>query len=414
MKSNFAFKVLNCNVQSLFLVLLLLLQEKCFYLIPFGWFYVINSNQQQIIMVLISIFSFILMLLMHKIKQTKFAFIALLAFLSCYIATFVYSVSANRQSILDVFISSNYFLMIFAFPLFFSIIREEGIVSFLRKIIFLSFVNIIVCWLQYIGAGFGIVFTRMNLDGNRFGALRVWDMSETLTCVGIIVSLIFFLYMETKERYLYLFIYVLGFLGNVFVSKGRIVLIGILLSSVFIVLYKFKKNAISFLIVFILVLAFLWMLPSTGIGKMYFSSFGQVETDTASIRLREYEYYWRQICSNPIWGNGFIRDNGDSAAVILRGPTAQYSRTDVGLIGVWNTIGLVGVLWFLLMHMRFIYILLKRWFYLSSFDKSILVSLFVFSIVLMPTMAMFSPFSITTFIIIFAIFENYALKEGEK
>lgn len=413
MKNKFAFKVVNCDIRFLSFALLLLLQEKCYYLIPFSWFYVVNGNQQQIVMVLISISSFFLMLLMHKIKQTKFAFIALSVFFCCYIAAFAHSVNTNRQSILDIFISSNYFLMIFAFPLVFFVIREKGIISFLKEIIFLSFINVIVCWLQYIGAGFGFIFTKMNLEGSRFGALRIWDMSETLTCVGVIASFALFLYMETKERYMYLFIYILGLLGNVFVSKGRIVLIGILLPSIFIALYKFKRNAISFFIVFIAILILLWTIPSTSIGKMYFSSFGQVETDTASIRMREYNYYWKQIYSNPIWGGGFIRDNGDSASIILRGPTAQYSRTDVGLIGVWNTIGLSGILWFLLVHVRFLYVLLNRWSYFSSFDRSILVSLLVFSIVLMPTMAMFSPFSITTFIIIFAIFENYALKEGK-
>lgn len=413
MNSGFLFKK-NLDIKSLFLVILLLLQEKFFYLIPLNGLYVLNGNQQQILMVLITIFSFILMFLVHKVKQTRFSSFALCIFFCCYLGAFVHSASVNGQSIVDVFIASNYYLMILSFPLFYLIIEERGLISFLKYIVWFAAVNIAVCWLQYLCAGFGFIFTKMSLEGSRFGSLRIWDMSETLTCVGVIVSLLFFLYNKTKYKYIYLLIYIVGLLGNIYVSKGRIALIGIILASIIIILFKFKKNAISVFAVIIAILALFYVVPSTDIGQMYFNSFDQAETNTASVRMREYNYYYQQICSNPIWGIGFIRDNGDLASVILRGPIGQYSRTDIGLIGVWDTIGLAGFIWFVLMHIRFVYILFKRWAYFKDFDKSILLSLLIFSLVLMPTMAMLNPFSITTFIIIFAIFESYSVLISQK
>lgn len=406
--------ILKTDFEFVVLAILLLLQEKCFYLIPWNVFYSINSNQQQILMVIVTIISFVIICASHQhlyFFNDRFVCLFLSFFLCWYIISFVHSAKINNQSLLNVFISSNYLLIVLIVPICFDVILSKGLCAFLKVIIFVAAINIVVCWVQFFSAGFGFVFTHIKLDGSRFGSIRIWDMSETLTCLGILASLVFFLFSSDsfKKKRIYLFVYALGFLGNIFVAKGRVALIGLIVCSLLIILCRYGKSPISLFFCVCVCIFLVWSAFTSDIGQQYLGSFNQTDTDTASVRIREYNYYWQQIIKDPFWGTGYIRDNGDAASVILRGPTGKYSRTDVGIIGVWDAIGLPGLFCFLLLNCRCILIFFKKWISLSGFERSVLLSFFIFSLILMPTMAFFAPFSITSFMIIWTIFEilNY-------
>lgn len=66
-------------------------------------------------------------------------------------------------------------------------------------------------------------------------------------------------------------------------------------------------------------------------------------------RFLTIEYYMQQFRDNPITGTGFLSGNENtSTASILMGPTRNYYRSDVGIVGMMNEFGLIGIVWLLI------------------------------------------------------------------
>lgn len=402
------------NLLSFFVIILLLLQVKFFYLLPFEQFYNINSNQQQILMVIVSLVTILFTDLrpITKLKTNKFK-LAILFFLIYYLLELVYSAIKNGQGILNAFVASNFYLMILTFFIFSYYIQEYGIRKFNNWVLVISLLNIIVCWLQFFLGSHGIFITKISTDSIRFGTIRISDMSETVTCLGILIASSRFAFIRGKNRWKYFLMMLLGIIGNLIVSKGRITIIALIVSMTVIFLIERRGKLLQILFFLLLSLVCIAGFFNTPIGRLYYSSLDSVETDTASIRQREYSYYNLQTkssTSNFLFGVGFIRDNGDGMSVYMKGPTHDYSRSDIGINGIANAIGLIGAIWYIILLFRcgiYIYMSRKN---VSKCTYSIIVSFFIFQLIYIPTMATLNPFSITSFTILLS-FVNFIVGE---
>lgn len=394
------------NILSFFVVLLLLLQVKFFYLIPFSPFYIINDNQQQILMVLIVIITILCTNFrpINNLKNNNFKF-EIILFLIYYAILLIYSSIRNGQGFVSAFIASNFYLMILGYFVFAYYIQTEGLRKFDDKVLVIATLNILAGWLQFFLVSHGVSIMKASSNTVRFGTIRVLNMSETLTCFGILIAFSRFLFTKSPNRYKYLLITILGFIGNVLVSKVRGTIIALFLGMVVLLFIKYRNKPLHNLIVLVFIAITVVAFFKTPIGQNYSSSLSNSDTDTISIRQREFKYYDEQTTSsinNFILGTGFIRDNGDVMSMYLKGPAHVYSRTDIGLLGIANAIGILGVIWYLCTLLKCGINLCKILRISSNIDEaaSLIFSLFIFQVAYLPTMATFNPFSITTFVIL--------------
>jgi len=402
-------KKIRISVLSFFMWILMLLQVKFFWLIPTNIFYSINSNQQQILMVcvlFVAIIYYKTRPLTYGVKSTK---LYIYFFVLYYFVELLVSSVRNGQGIVNAFIASNFYLIILLYFFLIYFLQRKSIDEFYDIIVVISAINIIVCWLQYIFARKGIIFTKIDLSTLRFGTLRIGAIAETVTSLGIYIAMSRFL-NKNKKNFYYFMVFILGILGHLFVSKGRMSIFALIFGCIVYFLSKYKKYAKKIL-TFIFVLSIITMLFfSSSIGNIYIKSLTDKETDTGSIRAREIDYYNSQTLKNPILGVGFIRDIGDEASNMLKGPAHQYSRTDVGIWGLANATGLVGVIWYLLLTIN----LIKKLIFISKQsigeDYYILLAYMVFRLIYIPTMIFMNPFSITSEAIIIALIDYVYLR----
>ena len=400
---------LSINLVSFSISIILLLQVKALYLIPFDAFYSLNSNQQQILMVVVLIISLATLNFRPIIEERNGIFSqSIFLFVIYYIFELIYSSIKNGQGLVDAFVSSNFYLMVLFYYMLSYYFRKYGLQHFFKSVIVISLLNILACWGQYVLAQRGIVILHMPLESIRFGSIRIYDMGETVTCFGILLAYAEYLNSKSNKKWKLLLVVILGIAGNLLVSKGRITILAIAVGMFAITLVRFRKNALKTIVgvialVFVVVLFF-----QTPIGKTYYNSLSDSSMDTGAVRLREMSYYNAQTTSsisNFIFGVGFIRDNGDSISNYLKGPAHQYSRTDVGIFGLANALGIIGVAWYLFQIIKCAYYIVASRKRCGNLLLCILTGLLMFNIVYIPTMITFNPFSITTFTILLSLVE---------
>lgn len=401
-------KSYKIDVLSLFMWLLMLLQVKFCWLVPVKAFYSINSNQQQILMVVILLVAFFIFKGRTFNYGTQSSRLYLTIFFLYYLFELLISVKKNGQGIINAFAASNFYLMLLFYFFAGYFIKRKGLDKFYHIIICVSMANIIVCWVQYIFAQRGMFFTQIDTASMRFGNIRIGAVSETITSLGVVLCFSYFLNENEKRKWKYFIGFILGVLGHLVVSKGRMSLLALFAGCCIYVLDKYKKYAKKIMIVICMIMIVCVVFLNSSIGKVYLNSLSDVETDTGSIRSREVAYYNEQTKDSPIWGIGFIRDIGDQASNKMKGPAHQYSRTDVGIWGLANAMGYIGVAWYVLLTIS----LLKKIYYISRHQKDddyyIVLAYMVFSIVYIPTMIFMNPFSITSQAVLMALVDyNY-------
>ena len=394
------------NILSFFVVLLLFLQVKFFYLVHFYQFYSINDNQQQILMVSIVFVAILCTNLrpINDLKNNNFK-LGIVLFLIYYVILLIYSSIKNRQGLVNAFIASNFYLMILCYFIFAYYLQIEGLKKFNDKVLIIATINILVGWLQFFLVSHGVSIMKVSTDTVRFGTVRVLNMSETLTCFGILIASSRFLFLKSSKRYKYLLITLLGFTGNLLVSKVRGTIIALLFGMVVLLIVKYHDKPLQNIISLLLTIACIFCFFKTPVGQNYVSSLSNSDTDTISIRQREFQYYDEQTTSsitNFLLGTGFIRDNGDAMSIYLKGPAHVYSRTDIGLFGIANAIGIIGVMWYLFLLLKCGICLYKIIKISLPIDVSatLIFSFFAFQVAYLPTMATLNPFSITSFVIL--------------
>ena len=397
---------LKIHIPTLFVVLLFILQVKFFWILPINAFYIVNSNQQQILMVLVVIYA-ILRLDGRPLKQgTKSSKILILFFIIYYFVELFISAIKNEQGLVNAFIASNFYLMILGYFIWMYYIRTKKREKFYKIVVIISTLNIIICWLQYLLSFKGIYFTQMSFTNIRFGSLRIGDISETFTSFGIIICVVYFLNKRSRVKWIYFIILVMGLLGSLIVSKGRITILAVFTSICVILLSKYKKNIVKVISTIVITVMMVFIFTQTSFGQVYLKSITEAETDTGSIRIREMQYYNEQTKENIFLGVGFIRDNGDAMSSYLKGPAHQYSRTDIGIWGLANALGIIGVGWYIILTINMI----KKIILISRYKKDehylIIIGLMTFSLIYIPTMIMMNPYSITSLSILMAIVDR--------
>lgn len=380
------------NLIYVFYVLLLLSSVNFFSLsiLP-DIFFRINSGQQIILQVITS-FVMVSFSIKKSLLMRKDIFrIYILWFWIISLFGIIYTINVMGQNAIDTLIASNYVLALLSyFPI--SLLISNNKMELVKKaVIIITLVGLTLIGIQYFSLKISNYrFMNLDSDFSRFGSVRITQSSHILYYFGSL--LLFERYIKNKSNgFLLLFVYTL--LIFLFVSKGRMLLIGLLVSCLCMYFYFYKKNIIkSFLFLLVLLLTFI-SFSNTSIGQSYLNSFSpNSQNDTASVRQREIIYYNTMSEESPIIGNGFLRDvNGSVFQKILRGPTLQYSRTDVGIFGLFNALGLLGISWYIGVVLYLVWLFIKYRRSLAVEDGVLLIGMLVTLVSFSFTMIMTDP-----------------------
>lgn len=211
-----------------------------------------------------------------------------------------------------------------------------------------------LCWLTlgiYAVLYFGnITFTALNASGDEFG---IGSLKKGLVTFGSVVFLV--KYFRTGRLRYFLFS-VLFFSTNEWGDFQRYILFAYILVLLVLVLYNRQKLAglrmivISFVIIPILLLAISYTRFGQSAGKKINDALELVEgkntrLSEASVAARvwEIEYAWKSIQKYPVLGVGRVRGAENKK---ITGGTYFYV-SDIGLIGIMYTFGLLGIALFL-------------------------------------------------------------------
>lgn len=342
--------------------IILFVDLKFYYIIPLpSVIEQLNNNHQKIIIVLIvilvfSCFLFKLINLNNLIfKKSIFYFIIL------YLIELIISWYRHNQGLMNVFISSNYYILLLSYFIFIYYLRKNSNnKAFKEKIININVFISVLFLLQYILIKFNVKFLQINFEYYRFGELRIYEAASMFVNLGVILALGNLLKLKRgkKNNCKSILCIILSLINIIIVAKGRMGLLIILCTMILMILYRYRKNAIKIFIAISIIGVVGLLFIRTDVAQEYIKS-SQIKDASITNRQGAINMYVDQIKKNPIFGMGFIRDMDNSEAVLLlRGPKGSYTRTDVGIIGFTNTFGILGFAWYIYILIKFSYIIL--------------------------------------------------------
>ena len=328
-------------------------------------------------------------------------------FLIWYLFEFIFSCTKYGQGAVNVFITSNYcFILLLYFTVRYYLIYFS-IDDFNEIVVSISLINMVLHLIQKVLYP-GFLFLFFDENNMRMGELRLGHSTSALTLLGFFIAFCKIMTPQAKRSIKHYLTVFMGIASTFLVSRGRFTIIAVFITIIYILCYVYKKNAIKIifgaLAVAIVVVVFL---KFTSLGQSYMTSL--TLEDTGSFRLLEMDYYWNSLKQNPIFGMGFIRQMGfvDQATHLVTGPNYHFSRTDVGLVGLASTFGLVGLIWYVLLLLKMRRMIWKKRTGMVNELEMLVRSIFVWNLIYIPTMILFGPFSISVFAIELAYIDYF-------
>lgn len=290
--------------------------------------------------------------------------------------------------------------------------KERRTIEYIKNcFIYISFLLSVVLIIQYfVYDRMRITFIGVDLSrAFRMDGVRITDGMYFIS-LGIIFTLSKILNYR-KEFTIRRFVFYIMSLGLdlfyiVFVSKTRAILI--VIGTVMAGMMLFSGNSVKKKLIIILVSTVgIIIFANSNILKKYME-IGQTDTYSTSIRLEAIQYYVNQIEDNKLFGTGLIyeKDNHDKLSYILHGPETKYFKSDVGIFAIYNTFGMLGLLWYILIIIKFIRILFRKYKMKIVCNNVDSIGLFIYFIATTPTLNMVSPDLITYMAIIMACIEQ--------
>lgn len=182
-----------------------------------------------------------------------------------------------------------------------------------------------------------------NANSFRYGTIR-FGVGGIVFILSIIVSLSKIIHKtgSRKDKVNIL----LGFIHIYFINKTRsLIMYFIMLILVIWILDRVKSTTLKVLLgTLTIVLGIFTFIVSDG-AIPTLAELAKSDISIA-VRFREMDFYWSQFTASPIFGMGLLGPNKYLPhAELLFGPQGIYYRDDVGVIGLLNKFGILGIVW---------------------------------------------------------------------
>lgn len=166
-------------------------------------------------------------------------------------------------------------------------------------------------------------------------------------------AVIYLTYFFKKDHFKYLLLSLILFSANHWADLQRFVLFTFLVAFT-ILLFNFRNRNVGLKIIALglIVLPLLTtVLASTKFGQTFSSKFlsafelldptkSEIEESSVAARISQIHYAWENIQEHPLTGIGKIRSSEKTEAIGLD----YFHVSDIGVIGIWFSFGLLGIL----------------------------------------------------------------------
>ena len=336
-----------------------------FYVLPFYKYS--KSMPPRAVMALIPYAIFLYMLLIRRHKEKvidKYKFVTGYIFVSIVISIIIisYSILTYNQSFRAVFLAGhNYFSLIgVAAYLFLFETDEKEFDGMVRMVAIFGAINTLIVLFCALSSDFGIplIFQGFTSIGFRDGHTRA--AYRTMSYYSFIYYFTNVLKKDCKARMAKIAYLCIGFFGMVYVVNTRIVIISMAVALACILVLNTERKAVKYLSYFFIVILVIYAIFSNQIDSVFSSFSVDSELGGSTLaRLIAIDYFSTYTRANPLIGMGIVYPSTPELKLIFSGPTGTSYFDDLGIMGGFFRIGILGLIVIIIPLLRMIYITYK-------------------------------------------------------
>lgn len=395
---------------TIIVFVILLLEVQLFSLLPYAEkIQKYNNPAQKFIIVIIILITLIILNKRLSINKKYLFKWNVIIFSIIYFEIIILSLIRYNQTIRNLMLNSNYCLVILAYFIFsYYLVDSKNLIKFKNIIIIMSAILSILYIAQYAVYEHNIIFLSIDLDALRFNSLRISQLSDFIS-LGFILAYSNLINKEgigKKSKIVGLVAVIVDAYEIVFVAKTRVLLLIVVCAFLLMTFLRFRKEKKVFMAIPIVIILAIVFYKSPIFDQ--YIQLSNYDSYSAYARTYEIDYYMEQFYHNPFFGMGFMvsREVGDENYYIARGPLGIAYRSDVGIIGFLNTVGIIGLIWYLHLLFKCLYYIL-RLFRKDEISKNIeVLGIFAYIILGSSTLIIMDPYRIMILPIFISIIDS--------
>ncbi|NRN85379.1 O-antigen ligase family protein [Lactobacillus helveticus] len=322
---------------------------KFFYLIPLPYPFS-NEASNVSFSAFVAVIIFIIFLGRYQqIKVGKFGIAIGILFL-ILISNAFYMMNVYNLNLTSAFGSQFFYLMLLAyFPIIYFLKDEEQFYKFCTLLESISLILCVVLLCQ------NIIF---KLNGRKFLQIaavigvngRIYSVAEGLIRISVIISAYKLLdsQLQVLRKKVSFFNLIVGIYSIILVDQSRIYLISIIISILTIIILgqQNKMDAIKILFYVLLAICLIYLFYT--MFQSLLSTMSDNNNGSNYARKEAIDYYIPLVKKNFWTGIGNIVPNPSSTLFYyLKGPLGIYNYDDIGIFGIFVTLGIFGLGWYI-------------------------------------------------------------------
>jgi hypothetical protein len=300
----------------------------------------------------------------NKFKKYGFLYGYIFLTIVVMMIQYIYSAVQYSQTLLDVFMMGQCYFSLIMVPIYLYLFEDdpEECSRMIRWFAIIGIVNtaILLFGAVFLDAGISLPYPHLNVVGRRNNHIRVGYSNvgyfSLFYCFG---ELLRQGVRKTKLLTVYLILALIGVL--IFVNT-RVITIAVVVAILLMIASSSGNRNTKILLTAgaVLVLAYI---IATGTVFTFFDSFS-IDSEEASstiARLNAIEYFRTYTDSNPLLGMGIIRPYTPELTLIWSGPYGTAYFDDLGLLGGFYRMGILGTIILVIPLLRMSYLTYRIW-----------------------------------------------------
>lgn len=387
-------------IEKVTIIILILSSCRCFYLLPLPQVF-LNLPSNVLFCAVVTILSFVVIgVLCKKYYWGKFGheIIWLYCILAMNLFFVIYKYGYNYKTIFMTFMP--FILFLGYFPIIeYLYTNKYGIDSFIRIILNISSILAVVLLVQsFIFHSSSVIFLKIAVPDPEAFSGRFYDVSEGIIRISVIISS--WLLIKEKFKFSNLINLLLCLLSIVFVDQSRIYLAAVLISIIFMVILNSKKSPSIFKIFIYLCLIVISVFIIYNLYSSIINTLADARNGSNYARKEAIEYYLANIKSFWLTGYGLVvPDKYNIFYTFIKGPIGIYNYSDIGIFGIFASLGIFAVVWYIWVILKGIYLTHK----INNKYRILCWGLLMEMIVSIVTMTYFDASRIFSFLLVLAI-----------
>ncbi len=312
-----------------------------------------------------AIFAYIMMVGKYKdraIDKYKFVSIYILMSIIISIIIILYSIITYNQSFIAVFTAGHYYFSLISvsgYLLLFEI-DENEFYKMLRIVAIFGAINTMIVLFCALSADFGvpIIFKGFTSIGFRDGHTRA--AYRAMSYYSFIYYFANVLRKDCKARLIKVLYLGIGLFGMVYVVNTRIVIISMAVALTCILVLNTERKVIKYLSYVVIVVLVIYAIFSNQIDTIFSSFSVDSELGGSTLaRIIAIDYFSTFTKDNPLFGMGIVYPSTPELRLIFSGPTGTSYFDDLGIMGGYFRLGLLGMFVIIVPLLRMLYLTFK-------------------------------------------------------